>query len=138
MDIRIAIVEDDTEIRESLGLIINSAEGFVCDHLYANAELAIEDIMNHPINVVLMDIELPGKSGIEMTVKTNQPAMVVYTPPSLDYLQFIDGANYGKYPAICFETQKFPDAPNNTDFPSTLLSPGDIYKNETILTFKNI
>ncbi|MFK2820419.1 aldose epimerase family protein [Flavobacteriaceae sp. LMIT009] len=79
-----------------------------------------------------------GKSGIEMTVKTNQPAMVVYTPPNLDHLQFLDGANYRKYPAICFETQMFPDAPNVTDFPSTLLSPGDIYKNETILTFKNI
>ena len=78
------------------------------------------------------------KSGIEMTVKTNQTGLVVYTPTNLDHLQFLDGAAYGKYPAICFETQKFPDAPHNKNFPSTLLSQGETYKNETILTFKNI
>ena len=65
MDIRIAIVEDDAEIRETLGIIINSADGFVCEHLYADAETAVENLVQLPVNVVLMDIELPGISGIE-------------------------------------------------------------------------
>jgi len=43
------------------------------------------------------------KSGISLHVRTNQPAMVVYTPP--------------EFPAICFETQNYPDAPNHKHFP---------------------
>lgn len=78
------------------------------------------------------------KSGIKMMVQTNQPGVVLYTPPSLNHLQFLDGAIYGEYPAICFETQKYPDAPHHSHFPSTLLLPGELYKNETILTFKHI
>jgi len=50
------------------------------------------------------------KSGISLEVKTNQPAMVIYTP--------VDFA------AICFETQNYPDAPNKPNFPSSILNPG--------------
>jgi len=80
MEIRIAIVEDDAEIRETLGMIINSSEGFICEHLYPDAESAIEDLDNHPINVVLMDIELPGMSGIE-AVRILNPDM-----PKTDFI----------------------------------------------------
>ncbi|NNK11080.1 MAG: galactose mutarotase [Flavobacteriaceae bacterium] len=60
-------------------------------------------------------------SGIRMQVKTDQPAIVVYTPQDL--------------PSICFETQNFPDAPNHKKFPSCLLDPGETYKNESIFSF---
>lgn len=60
-------------------------------------------------------------SGIGMEVTTNQPAVVVYTPL--------------KFPAICFETQNFPDAPNYEHFPSSILRPGQTYKNESRFTF---
>lgn len=71
MDIRIAIVEDDSEIRESLGLIINESKGFVCGHLYPDAESAISDLPHRAVHVVLMDIELPGMSGIEAVTILN-------------------------------------------------------------------
>ncbi|QWX84564.1 galactose mutarotase [Cellulophaga sp. HaHaR_3_176] len=61
------------------------------------------------------------KSGITMKVKTNQPALIVYTPP--------------KTGSICFETQNFPDAPNQENFPSSTLRPGEVYKNESFFTF---
>lgn len=61
------------------------------------------------------------KSGISMTVSTNQPATVVYTPKD--------------FPAICFETQNYPDAPNQKHFPSSELRPGEIYKNESKFVF---
>lgn len=61
------------------------------------------------------------KSGISMEVSTNQPAMVVYTPAN--------------FPAICFETQNFPDAPNNAHFPSSILRPGETYHNASIFKF---
>jgi len=61
------------------------------------------------------------KSGISMEVSTNQPAVVVYTPPH--------------FPGICFETQNYPDAPNQKNFPSSVLRPGERYLNDSKFTF---
>lgn len=61
------------------------------------------------------------KSGISLTVKTDQPAVVVYTPP--------------EFPAICFETQNYPDAPNQTNFPSSVLRRGEKYTNNSVFVF---
>ena len=61
----VSIVEDDEEIRESLELLINSADGFECLSTYADCETAVVGIVNDVPDVVLMDIGLPGMSGIE-------------------------------------------------------------------------
>ena len=61
------------------------------------------------------------KSGLSMEVVTNQPGVVVYTPPA--------------FAAICFETQNFPDAPNQPHFPNSILQPGETYHNETEFRF---
>lgn len=63
-------------------------------------------------------------SGISMEVKTNQPAVVVYTPTH--------------FTGICFETQNYPDAPNQKHFPSSVLRPGELYKNESEFKFNLI
>lgn len=60
-------------------------------------------------------------SGIRIQVDSNQPSVVVYTPEDL--------------PAICFETQNYPDAPAHEVFPSCLLLPGDTYRNESVFSF---
>ncbi|MGB5819886.1 MAG: aldose epimerase family protein [Saonia sp.] len=60
-------------------------------------------------------------TGIHMQVTTNQPAMVLYTPKS--------------FPAICFETQNYPDAPNKPHFPSSILHPGETYYNHSVFEF---
>ncbi|MDP5231675.1 MAG: galactose mutarotase [Cellulophaga sp.] len=60
-------------------------------------------------------------SGIYMRVETNQPCLVIYTPPTTG--------------SICFETQNYPDAPNHSHFPSSVLKPGEIYKNESVFRF---
>ncbi|MGB5662379.1 aldose epimerase family protein [Eudoraea sp.] len=60
-------------------------------------------------------------SGLRMTVESNQPAVIVYTPP--------------EFAAICFETQNYPDAPNIKSFPSAILNPGETYYNQAIFTF---
>ena len=75
------------------------------------------------------------ESGIRMTVVSNQPAMVIYTPPEFAKLPFKDGVEFDKYPAICFETQGFPDALNNWNFPSTLLNPSEVFESETSYKF---
>ena len=77
-------------------------------------------------------------SGIQMKVDTNQPAMVIYTPPKFDKLPFKDAALFSEFPAICFEAQGFPDALNNSHFPQTLLKPGEMFESETTFKFSII
>ncbi|OIQ30779.1 MAG: hypothetical protein BM564_00790 [Bacteroidetes bacterium MedPE-SWsnd-G2] len=75
------------------------------------------------------------ETGISMTVKTNQPAVVVFTPKQLPIFLATPNTNKEDYPAICFETQNFPDAPNHKHFPQAVLTPGERYINETIFSF---
>jgi DNA-binding NarL/FixJ family response regulator len=63
---KIALVEDHEEIRNGLTFLINNTKGFIC-HDFGNAEDALEFLSSVFIDVVLMDINLPGMSGIECT-----------------------------------------------------------------------
>lgn len=78
------------------------------------------------------------KTGIQMKVYSNQPAIVIFTSPRFKSLLFKDNVVYDQFPAICFEAQHFPDAPNNLNFPSTILKPNNTYINKTIFEFSTI
>jgi len=65
MQLKIGIVEDEQKIREGLAVLINGSNGFLCEHTFDNAESAIEEIPELLLDVVLVDIHLPGKTGIE-------------------------------------------------------------------------
>lgn len=65
MAVTVGIIEDEKEIRQSLQLLIDGSEGFVCIHTFSNAEDAIRDIPALGLDVVLTDINLPVKSGID-------------------------------------------------------------------------
>jgi len=64
MTIKVGIVEDEKQIRESLMVLINGSEGFSCVHTFEDAESAIASIPTLDLDVVLMDIHLPVKDGI--------------------------------------------------------------------------
>jgi len=64
--IRIAIIEDVEEYRNALQMMLNATPGFKCDLAYANGEKALEDIPKERPGIVLVDIHLPGMSGIEV------------------------------------------------------------------------
>ena len=63
--IRVAIIEDQPEIREGLGVLIEMAEGYQCLGRYGSMEEALTDIGRNIPNVALVDIGLPGMSGID-------------------------------------------------------------------------
>ncbi len=73
------------------------------------------------------------ESGRVLEVWTTQPGIQLYTANSLeDGLQGKGGALYGRRSGFCLETQHFPDSPNEKDFPSTVLHPGQRFRSTTI------
>lgn len=69
MSAKIAIVEDNTGVRESLAVLINGTAGFRCIGTYANAEAALKQLPQKWPDIILMDINLPQMSGIECVAK---------------------------------------------------------------------
>lgn len=65
MPITVSIVEDDAQTRDGLWQLLNRAEDFNCVSQHATAEDAIEKIPLLKPDVALMDIHLPGISGVE-------------------------------------------------------------------------
>ncbi|MBA2247751.1 MAG: galactose mutarotase [Chloroflexia bacterium] len=75
-------------------------------------------------------------SGRVMTTRTTEPGVQVYTGNSLDgSLAGYSGRLYRQGDAICFETQHFPDSPNQPSFPSTVLRPGEELRSTTVYAF---
>ena len=64
-NISVAIVEDDHELRALLEMLIDRSPGFECKFVYKSCEEALQTLEDHKPDVVLMDVELPGISGIE-------------------------------------------------------------------------
>ena len=94
-------------------------------------------ILNTPgdINKVFATISDPT-TGIVMEMFTTEPGVQFYAG------NFLDGSFIGKkgvaHPqrsAFCFETQHYPDTPNQPSFPSTLVRPEDTYKTTTVYKF---
>lgn len=78
------------------------------------------------------------ESGRVMTVETTQPGVQVYTGNQLTgAIVGYSGRLYRQTDAICFETQHFPDSPNQPQFPSTVLRPGDHYTSTTFFRFSS-
>ncbi|MGE5496997.1 MAG: aldose epimerase family protein [Syntrophothermus sp.] len=76
------------------------------------------------------------ETGRLLEISTDQPGMQFYSG------NFLKGAETGKKGikyqyrnALVLETQHFPDSPNRPEFPSTLLKPGEVYKQNTVLKF---
>lgn len=77
-------------------------------------------------------------SKIKMSVWTNQPCVGVYTANMMnsDDAPFKGGVVQKCRSAVCFETQKMPDAVNNPDFTDTTLLPGEVYDFTTVFAFE--
>ena len=76
-------------------------------------------------------------SGRCMEVLTTLPGIQLYTSNYVNGIRGKEGKVYEKHCALCLETQHFPDSPNQSSFPSTVLMPGEEYSAITIYRFSN-
>lgn len=65
MEIRVALFEDNKKLRESLVQLIDSSPQMVCTGSYADANKLLQKMQEAMPDVVMMDINMPGISGIE-------------------------------------------------------------------------
>lgn len=76
MSITVAIVEDDPGIRSALTRVLGRSKDFECVGCYTTAEEALDALTSLRPQVVLMDINLPGMSGVECVrrLKSSEPS----------------------------------------------------------------
>ncbi|MBL0145495.1 MAG: response regulator transcription factor [Chitinophagaceae bacterium] len=67
MDIKVAIYEDGKLVRDALQTILNGTPGYACTGAFSNGSNWEADIRRSNPDVVLMDIEMPGLNGIDLT-----------------------------------------------------------------------
>jgi len=76
------------------------------------------------------------KSGIVMTVTTDQPGLQFYSGNFMQSKNTMKGGHKDEFrTAFALETQHFPDSPNQLSFPSTVLKPGDTYRTSSTYKF---
>ena len=63
--IKVAVFDDNQPRRELLQMLLNNSEGLICTGAYSDCSNVIKDITENLPDVVVMDIRLPGTSGIE-------------------------------------------------------------------------
>ena len=100
VNISVSIVEDDAPLRGILSEWIRSVEGFKCVGVHENAETALTALPQEKPSVVLMDINMPGMSGIECVrrLKSQMPAtqfvmLTVYEDPDHIFKALSSGAS---------------------------------------------
>ncbi len=74
-------------------------------------------------------------SGRVMEVLTTQPGVQLYTGNHVRDFVGTDGARFAHHGGLCLETQHFPDSPNQPQFPSTVLRPGETFRSRTLFRF---
>jgi aldose 1-epimerase len=73
-------------------------------------------------------------SGRLLECWTTEPSVQFYTANGLSAVGK-SGKTYGSYSGFCLETQHYPDSPNHANFPSTILRPGQVYRQLTEFKF---
>lgn len=91
-----------------------------------------------PDPVMAARVEEPD-SGRILEVLTTEPGIQFYTGNYLDGSETGKGGRvYNQHAGFCLEAQHFPDSPNRREFPSTVLRPGEVYRQTTVHRFSTL
>ena len=119
--------EMDFTLPKIIGSRIDMVDGGY-DHCYI--------INKNPDDMSLIARVHEETSGRIMEVYSTEPGVQFYSGNFLDgSIKGKNGIVYEKHFGFCLETQHFPDSPNQKDFPSTILYPGESYTYSTIYEF---
>lgn len=78
-------------------------------------------------------------SGRKLEVATTEPGMQLYTGNYINgQMPTRDGQTYNRRSGFCFETQHYPDSPNQPSFPTTLLKEGETFSSKTSFRFSTL
>ena len=122
----------DFTFPHTIGLNINKnfeplkdASGYDCNFVLNNYDLTVKKVAS----------VYDSLSGRFLEVFTDQPGLQFYSGNFLEGVKGKNGITYKSRTGLCLEAQHFPDSPNKPEFPSTVLRPGEIYKQTTIYKF---
>jgi aldose 1-epimerase len=88
----------------------------------------------HGLNLAAQLVD--PSSGRELSILTTEPGIQFYSGNFLDgTLYGTSGRQYRQGDGLALETQHFPDSPNKSNFPSTVLRPGETYETTTVYAF---
>ena len=90
---------------------------------------------NHGQKLVKAALLSEESSGRTVEVFTTEPGIQLYTGYYIPQIKGKNGELFGKYSGVALETQHYPDSPNHSEFPSTRLKPGEVFKSKTIYKF---
>lgn len=76
-----------------------------------------------------------SESGRKVEIFTDQPDVHIYTGYYIPELAGRNGWSYGRYAGVAIETQHLPNSPNQPEFPSTRLNPGEEFESTTVFRF---
>jgi aldose 1-epimerase len=112
-------------IGERIAKVKNEGAPAGYDHCYVlrsqDGSLALAARVKHPA------------SGRVMEVLTTEPAIQLYASLHLNGGETNGG--FKQYGAFCLETQHYPDSPNRPEYPTTVLKPGETYRQTTVYKF---
>ncbi|MHC2990981.1 aldose epimerase [Pontibacter sp. HJ8] len=115
---------------QPVGTRINNLQGYGYDLNYVIRNGG--DTLTHAATV-----EEPT-SGRVLKVYTTQPGIQLYTGYHLNgSLRGHNNMVYNRYAGLCLEAQHYPDSPNQENFPSAIIRPGEKYRETTIYKFSN-
>jgi len=111
--ISVAIVDSKRDIRDGIRALLEATEGFYCTDTFATCQSALEGIVSNPPAVALIDVELPDRSGMELT------SVLTRQLPKLNVIIYTSVADNG----VVFQALQSGAIGYllNNSFPSTLL-----------------
>ncbi|CAN0899866.1 Galactose mutarotase [Linum grandiflorum] len=133
----------DFTTEKKINASIHEVEGSGYDHNFVlmmeqqdNKEEEEEEEEKSKYPGLKLAAKLKNSSGSRgLALWTNAPGMQFYTGNNVSGVVGKGGANYGKYSGVCLETQGFPNAVNQHNFPSVIVQPGHKYQHTMVFEF---